>query len=81
LLRRAREAAGMHVAAVAVSLKVPVRKLEALENDRLPKELGDPVFIRGLASSVCRSLKVDPQPVLERLPRHPRHGLVRDNDA
>ncbi|WP_457306933.1 helix-turn-helix domain-containing protein, partial [Polaromonas sp. P5_E6] len=34
LLREAREAAGIHIAALAVSLKVPVKKLEALELDR-----------------------------------------------
>jgi cytoskeleton protein RodZ len=68
LLRRAREAAGLHVAALAVSLKVPVRKLEALEEDRWDV-LPDAVFARALASSVCRTLKIDPQPVLERLPQ------------
>lgn len=68
LLRRAREAAGLHVAALAVSLKVPVRKLEALEEDRHDL-LTDIVFVRALASSVCRTLKIDPQPVLERLPQ------------
>ena len=64
ILRRAREATGLHIAALAVSLKVPVRKLEALEADRL-EQLGDAVFVRALASSVCRSLKMDPAPVLE----------------
>lgn len=68
LLRRAREAAGLHIAALAVSLKVPVRKLEALEADRLD-QLPDAVFVRGLASSVCRALKIDPAPVLSRLPQ------------
>ncbi|MES2937968.1 MAG: helix-turn-helix domain-containing protein [Pseudomonadota bacterium] len=68
LLRHAREAAGLHVATLAVSLKVPVRKLEALEEDRY-EELPDAVFARALASSVCRTLKIDPQPVLERLPQ------------
>lgn len=68
LLRRAREAAGLHVAALAVSLKVPVRKLEALEEDRYDL-LTDAVFVRALASSVCRTLKIDSQPVLERLPQ------------
>jgi cytoskeleton protein RodZ len=68
LLRRARESVGLHVAALAVSLKVPVRKLEALEEDRYDV-LTDAVFVRALASSVCRSLKIDPQPVLERLPQ------------
>jgi cytoskeleton protein RodZ len=35
MLRGAREAAGLHVAALAVSMKIPVKKLEALEADRL----------------------------------------------
>jgi cytoskeleton protein RodZ len=68
LLREAREAQGLHVAALAVSLKVPVRKLEALEADRLD-ELPDAVFVRALASSVCRALKIHPAPVLEKLPQ------------
>ncbi|MEJ6023388.1 helix-turn-helix domain-containing protein [Ramlibacter sp. PS4R-6] len=80
LLRRAREASGLHVAALAVALKVPVRKLEALEDDRF-EELGDAVFIRALASSVCRTLKVDAQPVLARLPQTAAPRLVRDNDG
>lgn len=68
LLRAAREAAGLHVAALAVSLKVPVRKLEALEADHL-EGLTDAVFVRALASSVCRALKVDPAPILAKLPQ------------
>lgn len=80
LLRRAREAAGLHVAALAVALKVPVRKLEALEEDRY-EDMGDAVFIRGLASSVCRTLKIDAQPVLERLPQTSAPRLVRDTDG
>lgn len=80
LLRRAREAAGLHVAALAVSLKVPVRKLEALEADRFDL-LPDLVFARALASSVCRTLRVDPQPVLERLPLKTTPRLVQDRDG
>lgn len=68
LLRAAREASGLHVAALAVAIKVPVKKLEALEADRF-ELLPDAVFVRALASSVCRALKVDPGPVLEKLPR------------
>jgi cytoskeleton protein RodZ len=75
LLRRAREAAGLHVAALAVSLKVPVRKLEALEADQY-NLLGDSVFVRALASSICRSLKVDPQPVLDLLPQNAKPRLI-----
>lgn len=67
MLRNAREAAGLHIAALAVSMKVPVKKLEALESDRIDL-LPDAVFVRALASSVCRALKVDPAPILERLP-------------
>jgi len=59
LLRQAREAAGLHVSSLAASLKVPVRKLEALEEDRY-EELPDAVFVRALASSVCRTLKSIP---------------------
>lgn len=68
MLREAREAAGLHIAALAVSMKVPVKKLEALEADRLDL-LPDAVFVRALAASVCRTLKTDPKPVLERLPQ------------
>lgn len=67
MLRQAREASGLHVATVAIALKVPVRKLEALEADRFD-ELPDAVFVRALAASVCRTLKIDPAPVLQLLP-------------
>lgn len=69
MLRAARESAGLHVAALAVSMKVPVKKLEALEADRLDL-LPDAVFVRALASSVCRSLKIDAAPVLAKLPQN-----------
>ena len=38
LLRAAREASGLHIAALAVAMKVPVKKLEALEADRRSEE-------------------------------------------
>jgi cytoskeleton protein RodZ len=68
LLRAAREAAGLHVAALAVAMKVPVKKLEALEADRFD-QMPDAVFVRALASGVCRALKIDATPILEKLPR------------
>lgn len=77
LLRQAREAAGMHIGALSVALKVPVRKLEALESDRLDL-LPDAVFARALASSVCRNLKVDPGPILARLPEQVMPNLELD---
>ena len=67
MLRQAREASGLHLSTLAVALKVPSRKLEALEADRYD-ELSDAVFVRALAASVCRNLKIDPAPVLQRLP-------------
>lgn len=68
LLRQARESAGLHVVALAAMLKVPVRKLEALETGRFD-ELPDNTFVRTLALSVCRQLKVDPTPILALLPQ------------
>ncbi|MDO9405427.1 MAG: DUF4115 domain-containing protein [Polaromonas sp.] len=68
LLKQAREASGLHIAALAVALKVPVKKLEALEADRFDL-LPDAVFVRALASSVCRTLKIDAAPVLALLPQ------------
>lgn len=68
LLRAAREAAGLHIGALAVLLKVPVKKLEALEADDLD-QLPDAVFARALAATVCRTLKIDPEPILKQLPQ------------
>lgn len=68
LLRAARERQGMHVAALAATIKIPQRKLEALEADRYD-ELPDAAFARALALTVCRALKIDPAPVLAQLPR------------
>ncbi len=67
LLREGREAAGWHAATLAAALKVPLRKLEALETDRFDL-LPDAVFVRALAASVCRTLKLDPAPILQLLP-------------
>ncbi|MDO8888298.1 MAG: helix-turn-helix domain-containing protein [Hydrogenophaga sp.] len=66
-LKEAREAAGLHIAALAASLKVPIKKLEALEAGRY-SELPDLTFARALASSACRQLKVDPAPILQQIP-------------
>ena len=74
LIRRARESAGVQITSLAVALKVPVRRLEALEADRYDL-LTDAVFVRALASSVCRSLKLDPALILPLLPRSQAHPL------
>ena len=72
LLREARVKAGVHLAVLSVTLKVPVRQLEALEADEFDPGKG-PVFYRGLASSVCRHLNTDAAPVLALLPQTATH--------
>lgn len=67
LLRRARQAQGLHIAALAAALKVNPRKLELLEGDQFD-QLPDVAFARALAQAVCRHLKIDAQPVLALLP-------------
>jgi hypothetical protein len=79
LIRRAREHAGLHVGALAASLKVPVQRIEALEADRHDL-LPGPVFTRALASSVCRLLKLDSAAVLALLPKAAKHDLVVPGD-
>lgn len=67
MLRAAREKQGLHIAALAAAIKVTPAKLDALEQGRF-QELPDATFTRALAQSVCRVLKIDAAPVLERLP-------------
>jgi cytoskeleton protein RodZ len=66
-LRSAREKQGLHIAALAAAIKVSPRKLDALEHDRW-EELPDATFVRALAQTVCRTLKIDPVPVLALMP-------------
>ena len=74
LLREARQAQGLHIAALAAPIKVAPRKLELLEADRFD-ELPDATFTRALAQTVCRSLKVDAAPILALLPPPSGHRL------
>ena len=67
LMRRAREALGLRIEVLAASLKVSVAKLEALEAGQL-ESLSDRVFVRALAASVCRHVKLNPELVLSKLP-------------
>jgi len=75
MLREAREAHGLHIDMVAAALKVSPQKLAALEADDIAS-LPDPVFARALAASVCRALRIDPAPVLAKLPGAQRPGLA-----
>ena len=74
LLRQARVAKGLHIAALATSIKVAPRKLELLESDRFD-ELPGATFTRALAQTVCRTLKIDAAPVLALLPQPADQGL------
>lgn len=66
-IRLARESAGLSLDALAAALKVPSRKLHALETEQW-QELTDTTFARALAASVARHLKLDPERVLAGLP-------------
>lgn len=74
LLRQARQAQGLHIAALAAAIKVVPRKLELLESDRID-QLPDATFTRALAQTVCRTLKIDPAPILALLPPPNGHRL------
>lgn len=67
MLRLARESQGLNIESLAAVLKVPVSKLEALESGRIDL-LPDVFFARALASSVCRSLKIDSEEILAQFP-------------
>ena len=77
LLRQLRESAGVHVDVLAGTLKVPANKLHALEADQYDA-FPDAVFMRALASGVCRTLKADAAPVLALLPQSGPVQLVVD---
>jgi cytoskeleton protein RodZ len=80
LLRRAREAQGLELAALASAMKVPPHKIELLEADRFD-ELHDATFARALAQGVCRALRVDAAPVMALLPQVQGQGLDHINQG
>ncbi|MCF7220501.1 helix-turn-helix domain-containing protein [Marilutibacter chinensis] len=57
-LRQAREAGGLTREEVSSRLKMPLRVVEALENDEW-EVLGAPIFVRGQLRSYARLLKLD----------------------
>jgi len=65
-LARAREERGLSVSDVAQQLKFAPRQLEALEQDRF-EQLPGGTFVRGMVRSYARLLKLDPEPLLERI--------------
>lgn len=57
-LKQAREEAGLSREAVSSRLKMPLRVIEALENERW-EVLGAPIFVRGQLRSYARLMKLD----------------------
>jgi cytoskeleton protein RodZ len=74
MMRHARQAQGLHIAALAAAIKVVPRKLELLESDQFD-QLPDATFTRALAQTVCRTLKIDPTPILALMPPPLGHRL------
>jgi len=69
-LARAREERGLSISDVAQQLKFAPRQLEALEQDRyeaLPGGASGGTFVRGMVRSYARLLKLEPEPLLERI--------------
>ena len=80
MLKQARLDAGLHIASLAVSLRVPVKRIEALENGQIDL-LPDLVFVRALTSSICQTLKIDALPILDKLPKAALPRLNGDDVA
>lgn len=78
MIKEARVASGLHIGTLSMALKVPVKKLEALESEDWIV-LPDVVFVRALATSVCRQIKLDSAPVLAALPQVARYRAVTDD--
>ena len=65
-LAEARSARGLALADVAQQLKFAPRQLEALEQERFDALPGG-TFARGMVRSYARLLKLDPEPLVERI--------------
>ncbi len=68
LLRAGRIKAGFELSQIAQSLKVPVTRIVALENDS-PISPNDITFMRVLANSLCHKFQINAQEVLLFLPK------------
>ncbi len=68
MLHNARRAAGLSLEELAARVKVSVKRLSALEEDRLD-DWPDANLVRAVAASVCRQVRLDPAIILARLPK------------
>jgi cytoskeleton protein RodZ len=74
-LAEARQAQGLELADVAQQLKFMTRQIEALENERFDS-LPGPTIARGMVRTYARFLKLDPEPLIEKMA-----GRVESRDA
>jgi cytoskeleton protein RodZ len=78
-LKQAREALGLSVDDVAQQLKFAPRQIESLEHERFER-LPGPTIARGMVRNYARLLKLDSQPLLERMApkveKAPDPGLI-----
>lgn len=68
LLHNARQAASLSLEELAARVKVPVARLQALEDDRFDS-WPDMNVVRAVAAGICRHVRLDPAVVLSRLPK------------
>lgn len=80
VIRQAREAAGVSVAHLAAGLKVPSKTILALEDNNMAA-LPDLAFSRALASSICRTLKIESAPILALMPSLPQAHVVTNQEV
>jgi cytoskeleton protein RodZ len=78
-LKRAREAAGLAIDEAAQRLKLLPRQIESLEHERFDR-LPGPAIARGMVRNYARLLKLDPEPLVERMApradRTPTRGTI-----
>ena len=67
-LHQARQARRLSLADVSRQTKIQPWVVEAMEADRL-QEMLSPIYARGFLGTYARFLRLDPQPMLDRLPK------------
>lgn len=68
MMHNARRSAGLSLEELAARVKVPVSRLQALEEDRFDS-WPDMNVVRAVAASVCRHVRLDSAIILARLPK------------
>jgi cytoskeleton protein RodZ len=80
-LKQAREAQGLAIDDVALQLKFAPRQIESLEHERFDR-LPGPTIARGMVRNYARLLKLDPEPLIQRMApqveKPPDPGLIAE---